>query len=266
MRKNSKRRHKKKQKRIQFVIMDDQTEESFSETRTEQSESESQSEQILGVISNENIPEVVAGKIPEVVAGKIPEVVAGKIPEVVAGKIPEVVAGKIPLVNKNSELLAEMAGLNNMSILNDVADYYEDYDDENGENEEDYENEVEEQVEVDIEVEEEVEEEESSEDMSVYRPEIGTALEKSILQMSKDEYVESLTDYYDKWVGKMQQYTTPMKQFGVAMNFFSASVGGGEQGGGDMALTQMGYAASVDLLTQYLLYLMQNQDGVTFIL
>lgn len=82
-------------------------------------------------------------------------------------------------------------------------------------------------------------------------------MSESILQMNREEFMESFDEYYDKWVAKLMQERDPMEQFKLAVEFF--------RGESDIPeLPDRGYSIAVAKLNFYLLYIMQHEDSTTF--
>jgi len=95
-------------------------------------------------------------------------------------------------------------------------------------------------------------------DDSNFKLDLDDSRQESILQMNKDEYIESFDNYYDRWIGKISESNDPLTQFGIALNFFSNK---------DIVPPQQpenGYATAIAKMQQYLLYLMEHEDDMTF--
>ena len=77
--------------------------------------------------------------------------------------------------------------------------------------------------------------------------------EPPIADMSKDEFVESLDTFYNRWMNRMQSQGKVIDQFRLAIQLFESMADTDNEGN-----LLKGYAKTVDKLSSYMLYLVNN--------
>jgi len=84
-------------------------------------------------------------------------------------------------------------------------------------------------------------------------------LSEAILHMTKEEYIASFEEYYERWIGRISTIDDPLAQFNVALEFFSnRTIVPPQQ-------PENGYVTAIAKLKLYLLYLMQHDDDMMFL-
>lgn len=83
-------------------------------------------------------------------------------------------------------------------------------------------------------------------------------IDESISKYTKEQFVASFNDFYNRWIGKMLTVNDPIAQFNIALEFLANNnVNTPNQ-------PYNGYAVIIGKVTQYLLYVMDHENDMTF--